>query len=221
MKTRLLLIGLLSMTAILGGMLYVDVYRCVQDFYPSGLYFAICSETFGFRTITTEIVNSVYHMDQTIETKHNPNECWYQEDGGEMMPCVVDGSVLDLDSDLSPSYALDIMGGAFYLTFLPLVGISVGITGLFLAPYFILKRKNITTRPYMVLILVGVLSHYGITGLITHVPQLPLVLFLISKENDSYLTAQLLIPFCTQVIALGIAVILLYRSSIIRKLVKK
>jgi len=65
MKSRLLIIGLLVVTTILGSMFYVDMYHCASDFYPPGLYFAVCSETFGFRIITTEIINSVYYLDHS------------------------------------------------------------------------------------------------------------------------------------------------------------
>lgn len=126
-----------------------------------------------------------------------------------------------IDPDLSPSFTIDFAGGLFYLTILPLAGLFAGISALFLVPYFILKRKNIATKPYMALILSVLLLHYGITGLITYVPHLPAISFVIDKEGDSYLTAQILIPFCIQVTALCVAGILLYRSSVIRDLIKK
>ena len=46
----------------LGLMYHVDMNYCVQDFYPPGLYFAVCSETFGFRTIAHEVSNVIYYM---------------------------------------------------------------------------------------------------------------------------------------------------------------
>jgi len=147
----------------------------------------------------------------------NPNECWYQDENGEMAPCLVPAGALDLDPDLSPTYALDFMGGFFYLTILPLAVIGSIIAGLFLVPYFILKRKKIPSRPYMSLILSGLLLYYGITNLISSVNHLSRMLFLIEK-GESYLIEQVFLSFLVPIIVLGIAGILLYRSSVIRKI---
>ena len=74
----------------------------------------------------------------------------------------VGGGSVDLDSELSPTYALDFMGGLFYHTILPLTALFLGISALFLVPYFILKRKNIPSKPYMSLILAGLLLFLGV-----------------------------------------------------------
>ncbi len=146
----------------------------------------------------------------------NPNECWYQDDDDEIIPCVVDGSVLDLNPDLSPSYALDFPGNSFYYIILSFVGIAA----LFLVPYFILKTKNIQSRPYMALILSGLLLHYGITTLIGSVPQLSIILYALEK-GESFIIVPLFISFLIPITVLGIAGILLYRSSVIRRLIGK
>ena len=150
----------------------------------------------------------------------NPNECWYQDENGNMTPCVMGGGPVDLDPGLSPPYALDFMRGMFYLTILPLTAIGASITALFLVPYFILKRKKIPSRPYMALILSGLLLYYGITSLISFGNSVPMLLRLLDKE-PSFFIEHVLSQFLIQVIALSIAGILLYRSSVIRKLLKK
>lgn len=126
------------------------------------------------------------------------------------------GDSIDLDPDLSPSYALDFSMVSFYYMILPLTGIAI----LFLVPYFILKRKNIPSKSYMSLILSGLLLHYGITNLITTVPHLSLMLSLIEK-GESFVFVALFQSFLIPIIVICISGILLYRSSIIRKLIKK
>ena len=65
----------------LGLMYHVDMNYCAQDFYPTGLYFAVCSETFGFRTLTYEIFNGLYHMneprDETMMIPLCDNVNWF------------------------------------------------------------------------------------------------------------------------------------------------
>ena len=138
--------------------------------------------------------------------------------GGETS--YIGGGSIDLDPDLSPSYALD-FGFGFFHTIIPIASIAVMISALFLVPYFILKRKKIPSRPYMALILSGILLHYGITGLIALVPILSLVLFQISKEDNLYLVDHVLLQLWIDIVVIIIAGILLYRSSVIRKLLKK
>lgn len=131
---------------------------------------------------------------------------------------------LDLDSDLSPSYAYDFMGGymgiIFYHTILPLVGLGLGISALFLVPHFILKRKNIPSKPYLSLILAGLLLYFFIPNFVASL-HLFTILF---SHPDQILTwvfnfrfILLLIP----IFVIVIAGIILYRSSVIRKLLKK
>ena len=202
--------------------------------------------------VTISVVTSLSFVNDSRDTK-NPNECWYQEDGGEIKPCVADtvglpipqegfcdetnngpfcvdrkffesqyvgGGAINSDPDLSPSYALDFATGSFYLNFLPILSLIGIISSLFLVPYFILKRKNIPSRPYMSLILSGLLLHYGITNLISSLVHLPSMLQLIDG-GESYVIEQLFVGFWIPVVVLAIAGILLYRSSVIRKLIRK
>ncbi len=126
------------------------------------------------------------------------------------------GGEIDANPDLSPSYALDFTGDLFYYIILSLIGIAT----LFLVLYFILKRKNILSRSYMTLILSGVLLHFGTTSLIPFANNVPKLLYML--DNDQSFFIQLILPqFLTSIIALIIAGILLYRSSVIRKLIRK
>ena len=133
---------------------------------------------------------------------------------------LVGDSSVDLDPELSPTYALDFMGGLFYHPILHLTALVGGISALFLIPYFILKRKNIPSKPYLSLILSGLLLHIGITNLISSLVHLPSMLLLIDK-GESYMIEQLFMAFWIPIIVLSIAGILLYRSSVLRKLIRK
>ena len=132
--------------------------------------------------------------------------------------CSMDGS-LDLDPDLSPSYALDFAGGSAVHIFSGFAAFFVIILSLFLVPYFILKRKNIPSRPYMSLIFCGVLLYFGLPGLIIFLIYLPSTLDL-TRNNESLLIETLVISLWIPIITLSVAGILLYRSSIIKKLLK-
>ncbi|AJM91730.1 ammonium transporter [Nitrosopumilus piranensis] len=134
---------------------------------------------------------------------------------------VYGGGTMDMDPDLAPSYALDFMGGLFYHTILPLTALSVGISALFLVPYFILKRKKIPSRPYISLILAGLLLYFGMPYLISSLD--PLVMIFLSQPEQiirwvfDFRFIGLMIP----IIIFSVAGILLYRSSVIRKLIRK
>lgn len=204
---------------------------------------------------TASAITVMPSFDANSRNTGNSNECWYQDDDGEIKPCVTDtvgivlpipqegfcdetnndsfcvdrktfesqyvgGGSLDSDPDLAPSYALDFVGSSFYLNFLPIVSLIAIISSLFLVPYFILKRKNIPSRPYMSLILSGLLLHYGITNLISFLLHSQSILQLIDR-GESYMIEQLFVAFWIPVIVLFVAGILLYRSSVIRKLIKK
>jgi len=131
----------------------------------------------------------------------------------------IGGGAIDMDPDLSPSYAFDFAFGAFYYTILPFTGLFLGISALFLVPYFILKRKNIPSKPYLALILAGLLLFVGI-------PSFPLSLHsfaIMSYQPESIPTwifnIQFVVKMMIPIIVLAIAGILLYRSSVIRRLI--
>ena len=110
--------------------------------------------------------------------------------------------------------------GEMYSPLLPLAGFFITISALFLIPYFILKRKNIPSRPYLAIISSGVLLFFGIPHLISMLGFFEMVLSNPEQsmiENLIILFIQMLIP----TVSLTIAGFLLYRSSIIRTLIKR
>ncbi|WP_371503841.1 hypothetical protein [Nitrosopumilus adriaticus] len=133
----------------------------------------------------------------------------------------VGGGSTNLDPELSPTYALDFMGGLFYHTILPLTALSTVISALFLVPYFILKRKNIPSKPYLSLIVAGLLLYFGTPYLISSLEAFAMIFSSQPEQIIRWIVdirfVLSLIPF----IVLSIAGILLYRSSILRKLIRK
>ena len=133
----------------------------------------------------------------------------------------IGGGAIDLDPDLSPSYAYDFMGGLFYHTILPLTALFLGISALFLIPYFILKRKNIPSRPYLLLILSGLLLYFSIPTLVS-ILSLVIPYYIAAPEQfRSYSVERLLQSLVYPIILLTPASIILYKSSVIRKLLDK
>ena len=101
-------------------------------------------------------------------------------------------------------------------------GYSLGVAVLLLFPilYLILKRKNIPRRPYFILAIAGSLVYFGITSLISFlqswVTPSPVI-----DHSQPYILDQLVISLMIPIIELSIGGILLCRSSVIRKLIKK
>jgi len=74
----------------------------------------------------------------------------------------IGGGSLDLDPDLSPSYAYDSFGLLSFNSIFVVGPIILGIVSLvFLVPNIILRSKNIPTRKYMLIIGAGVLLFFG------------------------------------------------------------
>ena len=101
-------------------------------------------------------------------------------------------------------------------------GYSLGVAILLLFPilYLILKRKNIPRRPYFILAIAGSLIYFGITGLTSFlqswVTPSPVI-----DHSQPYILDQLVISLMMPIIELSIGGILLCRSSVIRKSIKK
>ena len=73
---------------------------------------------------------------------------------------------IDLDPNLSPSYALDFaFGWKSIFVFVPLM--SGIITAVLLAIHFILKKKNIRSRPYITIIAAAIMLYFEIQTLST------------------------------------------------------
>ena len=127
---------------------------------------------------------------------------------------------MDLDPDLSPSFALDFAGGLPYHIVLPYLLLFGIILPSFLIPYFILKRKNIPSNSYLSLILAGLLLFFSIPIFISSLQSFAIILSQPEQIRTWVFSPQfivLLIPIFVSIIA-GF---LLYRSSVIRKLIKK
>ena len=132
----------------------------------------------------------------------------------------VGGGSVSLDPKLSPPYAVDYVNGLISRTIFPIVGLFVGIASSFLVPYFILKRKNIPSRPYMALILSGVLLFFGIPNLVSSLESFSMILSQ-PEYGMRWIFNFQFIPRLISISTVSIAAVLLYRSSVIRKLIKK
>jgi hypothetical protein len=130
------------------------------------------------------------------------------------------GSVVDLESKLSHSYTSDHINRWIYQVILPFVAVFTCITASFLITYFILKRKNIPSRPYMAVILAGVLLFFGIPNLVSSMDSF-LVFLSDPVENKSWIFNFQFIPRLISISMVSVAVVLLFKFSIIRKLIKR
>lgn len=97
--------------------------------------------------------------------------------------------------------------------------LGVGVLLLFSVTYLIAKRKNIPSKPYLPLIISGMLLYYGTINLFVFNPRLPDFLYP-DQDIKLELIGHLVFSFWIPIINYIIAGILLYRSSIIRKLLK-
>ena len=131
----------------------------------------------------------------------------------------IGGGSLDLDPDLSPSYAFDFIGGLFFTVFLIYMSWSVGVLALFLVPYFILKRKNIPSRPYLALILAGLLIFFATPNFISSLQVFAIILSQ-PQQAATWLFNFKFILLLAPIFILVFAGFLLYNSSVVRKLIK-
>ena len=129
----------------------------------------------------------------------------------------VGGGSVNLDPELAPSFS---QGFVWYKFLIPLIAPSIVITSLFVGTFVILKLKKISSRPYLSLELAGLLLFFGIPNLVSSLGFLPI---LISQPEQirPYIFEQIFVALWVPVVTLSVAGILLYRSSILRKLVRK
>jgi hypothetical protein len=127
------------------------------------------------------------------------------------------GGLIDLDPDLSHSYSQEFVWYAFLI---PVIFPTIIIVTLFVGTFAILKRKNIPSRPYLVLILAGILLFFIIPNFVSSLEFIP---YLMSHPEQirPYIFEQILFRMWWQIVILTIVGILLYRSSVIRNLIKK
>jgi len=131
----------------------------------------------------------------------------------------IGGGSIDLDPDLSPSYAYDFLfGWKSIFVFVPLV--SGVITIILLSIHFILKKKHIRSRPYIAIISAAIMLYFGIqilSGLST------IVMFL-QQESPWHYLDQIVTLLAYPIIGfslIGLGIVFLYKSQLIRRLIKK
>lgn len=96
----------------------------------------------------------------------------------------IGGGAIDLDPDLSPSYAYDSHGYLKFNSIFVAGPIILGIISLvFLVPNIILRTKKIPTRKYMLVIAAGVLFFFGFSYISNGIPSI-LTLEQLEEEND-------------------------------------
>ena len=127
---------------------------------------------------------------------------------------------VNLNTELSPSYTLDFIGMSFYRVILPLAALFVGVAAAFLVPYFILKRKNTPSKPYMALILAGVLLFFGIPNLASSLESISIILSQ-PEQTMRWIFNFQFVPRLISISIVSVAGILLYRSSVIRNMIGK
>ena len=101
-------------------------------------------------------------------------------------------------------------------------GYSLGVVIVISFPimHLILKRKNIPRRPYFILALAGSLVYFGIVSLIL-VLQALVTTPPVIDHGQQYILDQLVVSLMIPIVELSVGGILLCRSSVIRKLIKK
>jgi len=135
---------------------------------------------------------------------------------------IIGGGPIDHDPNLSPTFALDLdfPSALFYHTILPLAGLGLGISALFLVPHFILKRKNIPSKPYLSLILAGVLLYIFIPHVIGTLHTFTMI-FSQPHQIITWVFDFRFIFVLIPIIVCVISGITIYKSTVIRKLIKK
>jgi len=106
----------------------------------------------------------------------------------------IGGGAIDLDSDLSPSYALDFTGYLKFHSIFVMVPIQLGIISLLLIiPHLILKKKKIPSQRYVALIAAVIMLFIGIPNSIQGVLHLFMILTNEYFRTIEYISAT--VPF--------------------------
>ena len=127
------------------------------------------------------------------------------------------GGAVRLDPDLAPSFSQDFV---WYRFLIPLVVPIVVISSMFIGTFAVLKLKKVPSRPYFSLELAGLLLFFGIPNLVSSLGFLPIIISQ-PEQIRPYIFGQIFVALWVPVITLSIAGILLYRSSVIRMLIRK
>jgi len=102
----------------------------------------------------------------------------------------VEGKPIDLDPNLSPSYALDFVGGLQFNSIFVMMPIQLGIISLLLIiPHLLLKKKEIPSRPYVALIAAAIMLFIGIPNSIQGIMHLFVILIDEHLRTIEYLSA--------------------------------
>jgi len=129
------------------------------------------------------------------------------------------GGSINLDPDLSPSYSLDFaFGWKSIFVFVPLVsGIIVTIL---LSIHLILKKKKIRSRPYITIISAAIMLYFGIQTL----SMLGTMVMFLQQESTWHYLDQIVSLLSYPIIGfslVGLGMIFLYKSQLVRRLIRK
>jgi len=141
---------------------------------------------------------------------------WDTGDGVGARTVTAEG--LNLNPDLSPSYALDFsmsLNSVFVV-----VPIMLGTISLILIiPHLILKKKKIPSRPYVLLIASDIMLFFGIPIIIQGIDQWSLLQP--EKLQTIEFVLLILVVQTPGYVLTGIGIAILYKSQLIRRLIRK
>jgi len=131
----------------------------------------------------------------------------------------IGGGLIDLDPDLSPSYAYDFpFGRNSILLFVPLI--SGIIAAILLSIHFIFKKKHICSRPYITIISAVIMIYFGIQTL----SGLGTILMFLQQESPWHYLDHIMALLAYPIIGfglIGLGIVFLYKSQLIRGLIRK
>ena len=193
----------------------------------SGIAFATHDPAYNHPTPITSPESELPPCTSTRDACQNPPICentiWDCSDNSDVFSNVIESeddmgiSSIDLDPELSPSYSQEFIQ---YTLPMPIIFPVIIIVTLFVGTFVVLKIKKTPSRPYLALVLTGLLLFFGIPNFVSSLEFMP---YLISQPEQirPYVFEQIFLAMWVPTIALSIAGILLYRSSVIRKMIKK
>ena len=152
------------------------------------------------------------------------NTLWDCPDSSNIFSIVIEsedigGGSIDLDPDLSPSYANDFLFSLNSIfVFVPLVSGIIATT--LLSIHFILKKKNIRSRPYITIISAAIMLYFGTQTL----SMLGTIVMFLQQESPWHYLDQIVVLLAYPIIGfslVGLGIIFLYKSQLIRRLILK
>jgi hypothetical protein len=174
------------------------------------------------------IVTTYFVLTLMILAVQTPTHVWDTGDGirawvgtaDRMEPRLEIGDgAIDLDPDLSPSYALDFpFGWKSIFVFVPMV--SGIIAAVLLGIHFILKKKKIRSRPYITIISAAIMLYFGIQTL----SMLGTIVMFLQQESPWHYLDQAVTLLAYPIMGfslVGLGIIFLYKSQLVRRLIQK